>query len=177
MIDDKKAERRQFSPGDQVLALLPVVSSPFQAKFHGPFTVLRQVSELNYLLSTPERRRKTQLCHVNLLKPYYIREPQSCEGEGGEQQTVKPVLVAETVGRQSAAHLPAHEDDGVVPPDDVGDAQPIRQHFYRVSEEKRKVMEKEIEYMLDNHIAEPSSSSWASPCLLVVQDFAQIIVR
>ena len=28
-------------------------------------------------------------------------------------------------------------------------------------------MEKEIKYMLDNHIAEPSASSWASPCLLV----------
>ena len=44
---------------------------------------------------------------------------------------------------------------------DVGDSQSIRQRFYRVSEEKRMVMEKEIEYMLDNHIAEPSLSSWA----------------
>ena len=28
-------------------------------------------------------------------------------------------------------------------------------------------MESEIQYMLENGIAEPSSSSWASPCLLV----------
>lgn len=50
---------------------------------------------------------------------------------------------------------------------DVGDAQPIRQRFYRVSKVKRRVIEKEIQYMLDNVIAERSSSSWASPCLLV----------
>ena len=50
---------------------------------------------------------------------------------------------------------------------DVGDAQPVRQRFYRMSQVKHKVMEKEIKYMLDNRIAEPSSSSWASPCLLV----------
>ena len=50
---------------------------------------------------------------------------------------------------------------------DVGDAQPIRQRFYRVSEQKRQVMEKEIKYMVDSNIAQLSSSSWASPCLLV----------
>ena len=50
---------------------------------------------------------------------------------------------------------------------DVGDAKPIRQRFYRVSEVKRKIIDGEVKYMLDNHIAVPSSSSWASPCLLV----------
>ena len=65
-IHDRKAKTRNFSPGDQVLALLPLVCSLFQAKFHGPFTVLRKLSEQNYLLSTPKRRKSTQLCHVNL---------------------------------------------------------------------------------------------------------------
>lgn len=43
------SEHRQFSPGDQVLALLPIVGSPFQAKFTGPgpFMVVRKVSEQN----------------------------------------------------------------------------------------------------------------------------------
>ena len=65
-----------FSPGDQVLALLPIVTSPFQAKFSGPHTVVKQISEQNYIISTPKRRKPTQLCHVNLLKPYY-----SCTSE------------------------------------------------------------------------------------------------
>ncbi|KAI2645271.1 Retrovirus-related Pol polyprotein [Labeo rohita] len=50
---------------------------------------------------------------------------------------------------------------------DVGDAQPIRQRFYRAPVSKRKALESEIQYMLENGIAVPSCSSWASPCLLV----------
>lgn len=68
---DRRNERRQFSPGDQALALLPIVDSPFQPKFCGQYTVVRQVSELNYVVANPQRKKATQLCHVNLLKPYY----------------------------------------------------------------------------------------------------------
>lgn len=50
---------------------------------------------------------------------------------------------------------------------DIGDAKPIRQRFYRVNAEKLKCLDAEVTYMLENGIAEPSSSSWASPCLLV----------
>ncbi len=50
---------------------------------------------------------------------------------------------------------------------DVGDAQPIRQRFYRAPVSKREALESEIQYMLENGIAVPSCSSWASPCLLV----------
>lgn len=49
----------------------------------------------------------------------------------------------------------------------MGDAEPIRQRFYRVSPEKREQLDSEVEYMLTNNIAVPSHSSWASPCLLV----------
>lgn len=68
---DRRAEKRVFSPRDQVLALLPLVGSPFQAKFAGPYVILKRVSDQNYMIYTPDRRRKSQLCHVNLLKPYY----------------------------------------------------------------------------------------------------------
>lgn len=52
---------------------------------------------------------------------------------------------------------------------DVGDSQPIRQRFYRVSPEKQKLLESEVKYLLENGLAERSSSSWASPCLLVTK--------
>ena len=68
---DRRAETRSFLPGDRVLALCPVLTSPFQARFAGPYTVLEKVSDQNYLISMPERRKKSQLCHVNMLKPYY----------------------------------------------------------------------------------------------------------
>ncbi len=74
---DRSAERCMFSPGDQVLALFPVVSSPFQAKFAGPYSIVKKVSNQKYIISMPERRKSTQLCHVNLLKPYFACALQS----------------------------------------------------------------------------------------------------
>jgi len=50
------------------------VGSPFQAKFVGPYTVAHQISDLNYLINTPDRKKKTRVCHVNLLKPFYGSE-------------------------------------------------------------------------------------------------------
>ncbi|XP_068214044.1 uncharacterized protein [Palaemon carinicauda] len=44
---------------------------------------------------------------------------------------------------------------------------PIRQNYYRINFEKRKVMQEEVEYLLKHKLAVPSKSPWASPCLLV----------
>lgn len=233
---DRRAEVRIFKSGDQVLALVPVVGSPFQAKFVGPYTVLRQISDLNYLIETPDRRKKTRVCHVNLLKPYYV--PDAVKDSTQEDVTftlnseipegfqVKPVLVVgarvETSLRAVQA-VPVSDDEGLDPgefvtqgclentealknlgvmlkhlpdvqssdvialineyvslfPDtptqtnlikhdiDVGDAKPVLQHYYRVPLEKKRHLEAEVEYLLKNGLAEPSYSSWASPCILV----------
>ncbi len=37
---------------------------------------------------------------------------------------------------------------------DVGDTKPIKQRFYRVSPEKRELMERQIQYMQDHNVAE-----------------------
>lgn len=50
---------------------------------------------------------------------------------------------------------------------DVGDSQPIKQHPYRVKPDKRRRLKKQVEYMVQHDIAEPSCSAWSSPCLLV----------
>ena len=70
---DRRMERWVFCPGDQVLSLLPIIGSPFQAKFSGPHTVITKISDFNCLISTPERRKNTQICQVNLLKLYQDR--------------------------------------------------------------------------------------------------------
>ena len=46
---------------------------------------------------------------------------------------------------------------------DVGDATPIKQHPYGVNPQKREIMRREVEYMLENGLIEP----WSSPCVLV----------
>ena len=50
---------------------------------------------------------------------------------------------------------------------DVGNSVPIKQHPYRVSPMKRELLDKEVQYMLENDIIEESQSNWSSPCILV----------
>ena len=50
---------------------------------------------------------------------------------------------------------------------DVGSAPPRKQHPYRVNPLKLEYLHKEIKYMLENNIIEPSQSEWSSPCVLV----------
>ena len=67
---DLESVERKFEPGQKVLALLPVPGSPLQARFFGPYVVL---SDLNYVLLTPDRRKQRQLYHINMLKEYVDR--------------------------------------------------------------------------------------------------------
>lgn len=71
---DRKARARSFKPGDQVLVLLPVSGSAFQARFSGPYTIEKKISDLNYVISTPDKQRHSRVCHVNMFKPYYTRK-------------------------------------------------------------------------------------------------------
>ncbi len=75
---DRKARHRVFSSGDQVLVLLPVPGSVLQAQYSGLYIIERKVGECNYVVKTPDRKRKTRMCHVNLLKPYIDRNQTVC---------------------------------------------------------------------------------------------------
>ena len=68
---DRKAKSRCFEPGDRVLVLFPVVGNPLQAKYSGPYKVVKKISDTNYLVKTPDRRKETQVCHINMLKAYH----------------------------------------------------------------------------------------------------------
>ena len=57
-------------PGDRVLALLPIPGKPLQARYCGPYTVDKKISDVNYIVNTPGRRKQKQLCHVNMLNHY-----------------------------------------------------------------------------------------------------------
>ena len=70
---DKRARQRHFKPGDTVLVLLPVPQNPLQAKFFGPYTIEKKLSDLNYIIHTPGQRKQKQLCHINMFKEYFYR--------------------------------------------------------------------------------------------------------
>ncbi len=52
---DKKSIARSFQPGDSVLVLLPVPKSPLHARFLGPYTIEKKLSDTNYTVHTPDR--------------------------------------------------------------------------------------------------------------------------
>ncbi|KAK3885424.1 hypothetical protein Pcinc_010341 [Petrolisthes cinctipes] len=48
--------------------------SELSANFCGPYVIERRIGMTDYLVRTPDRRKKYQLCHINMLKPYYRNE-------------------------------------------------------------------------------------------------------
>ena len=84
---DENTVERGYAPGDQVLALFPIPGRPLQARYFGPYTVERKVSDLNYVVNTPGRRKQNQMCHINMLKPYFDRN----------NSDVKPVTVTKSL--------------------------------------------------------------------------------
>ncbi|KAL1248067.1 hypothetical protein QQF64_023443 [Cirrhinus molitorella] len=88
---DRKSVDRSFQPGDSVLVLLPVPTSPMHARFSGPYTVEKKLSDTNYTILTPDRRRKSRVCHVNMLKEYVDRN------EPGVKPVIKSAIAVNTV--------------------------------------------------------------------------------
>ena len=44
---DRKTRSRCFEPGDKVLVLFPVVGNPLQAKYSGPYKVVKKIIDTN----------------------------------------------------------------------------------------------------------------------------------
>ena len=71
--DGKGTVERNFNVGDKVLALLPIPGTPLSARYSGPYVVSKKLGQVNYVIDTPDRRKSTQHCHVNMLKEYHDR--------------------------------------------------------------------------------------------------------
>ncbi|XP_063585832.1 uncharacterized protein LOC134763205 [Penaeus indicus] len=214
---DLKSQIREFSPGDKVLLFLPIPGNPLKSKFTGPYVVSHKVSDYNYVVQTPDRRKDTQLVHINLIKSYIDRQPKEDLAKGKSIACMIPQessitsmsneYIEETDNIEIPSphnphnseiianlhkylnYLPASKINDVylilkdfpqVTADNPGfcghtlhdvvlapEVRPIRQSSYRLSPEKKAVMKKEVDYLLDHGLAEPSNSPWASPSLLV----------
>ncbi|XP_066958860.1 uncharacterized protein [Macrobrachium rosenbergii] len=67
---DKKAKFRTFKVGDDVLVYRPVPGAPLREKFMGSYKITKRVSKTTYAIETPDKRKPSQLVHINLIKPY-----------------------------------------------------------------------------------------------------------
>lgn len=88
---DRKAVVMKLQPGDRVLVLLPLVGHPLTAKYQGPYNIVRRIGEVNYIVATPDRRKKERMCHVNILKPYFDRK---CQSDDSPEVPVGAVVVS-----------------------------------------------------------------------------------
>ena len=79
-------------PRDRVLALLPILGKPLQARYYGPYNVDKKLSDVNYIVNTPGRHKQKQLCHVNMLKQYIDRDSSS----------VTPISVVSSVPQEQS---------------------------------------------------------------------------
>ena len=59
---DGKSQNHVFKPGDKILVFLPFQGNMLQARYHGPYKVLKRVGDLDYVIETPDRKKSTQLC-------------------------------------------------------------------------------------------------------------------
>lgn len=188
---DRKSRGRTFEPGQKVLLLLPTDDSKLLAKWHGPYEVTKRVGDVTYEISMPERGKKKQIFHINLLKEFHDREQVEMqlfiravrEEEELEEQffPVKP-----TPGAVDLSHLEKHQQDqmrALVHPElfqekpgrtlviehDIilqPEASPQRKS-YRVPERLVPALKEELDLMLSLGVIQPSSSDWCSPVVLV----------
>ena len=92
---DRKTKKRSFEPGDEVLVLFPVTGKPLQARYRGPYTVYKKVNDVDYVVQTPDRRKETQLCHINMMKMYHSRVKSS--DKSSDKSNPVAIVVPEAV--------------------------------------------------------------------------------
>jgi len=60
---------------------MPMPGKPLHAKYHGPYAVEQQLGPVDYVISTPDRRKTKRVCHVNLLDPAVSSIPADVLGQ------------------------------------------------------------------------------------------------
>ncbi len=176
-----------------MLVLLPTSSSKLLAKWQGPFEVTRQVGDLNYEVIRTDRSGARQIYHFNLLKKWSEVEPvilatvvSGEEDLGPEVNTKIPSLTLAPGG--GGDHLsPSQLTDVARLQKEFADVfsplpgrtnliqhhietEPgsvVRSRPYRLPEHKKKVVQSELEAMLEMGVIEESHSNWVSPIVLV----------
>ena len=61
---DKDAMVRELKPGGKVIVLLLIPCHPLPAKYVWPYVIESRLNDLYYIVNTPTRRKKTQICQV-----------------------------------------------------------------------------------------------------------------
>jgi len=191
---DRHTKDVSFNVGDPVLLLLPLIGKPLQAKFCGPYTVLEKLGLVDYLVSTPDRRKTKRVVHVNLMKRYVPRVNEvglvTVECDPVLMIDIAPVALSVSIEDKVVAcdvddvqkselrhvlrsfehvfsELPGKTSVISHNIELVAGAKPVRQTPYRLHPEKLARVDQEIEDLLKSGIIEESEGPWAAPIVIV----------
>ncbi len=81
------------------------MGSALSARFSGPYEVLRKLSDTDYVIRTPDRRRKSRVCHINMLKGFHDRESLQKNAAEPDGNAVSALRSVAACGHDEAALL------------------------------------------------------------------------
>ncbi|XP_068121096.1 uncharacterized protein [Hyperolius riggenbachi] len=181
-IYNRGARLRVFEPGDRVLVLVPTAESKFLAKWQGPYEIVEKMGDVNYKVHQPDKRKKIQIYHVNLIKAWkdplvsMAAERLSPSLQGGVPEVRVSGALSRPQAQEVKEFLLRNADvfsdlpgcTHVIEHDIVTDPQArVRLKPYRIPEARRQAVAGEIQRMLELGVIEPSHSEWSSPIVLV----------
>ena len=70
---DSKARIQKYEPGDSVLVLRTIPSKPIEAKYTGPYRIIKQIGPVDYLVHFEGHKKDKRIIHANLLQKYNVR--------------------------------------------------------------------------------------------------------
>ena len=193
---DRTARERSFQVGDQVLILLPTSTNKLVAEWQGPYRIIKRVGEVDYVVHMHDRRKKSRLFHVNMLRKWQVPGSTDtgywCEEvletteddipvwSSDNGNTVNEARLAERLSQEYRAALTGVlEEFSDVFQDkpgrtsviehaiETGSAQPVRLPPYRLPHAYRQAVKDELEEMISSGIIEPAASEWSAPIVPV----------
>ena len=147
-----KVKARKFEMGDLVLAYFPIVGSPLQSKFHGPYKVVKNVNNNTYIIETPDRKKSTQLIHINLLKKYHSRPsaPGYRDSNNVTLNIVKTVLPDQS---QDDINIANEETEPVINIDSLDNNSYILSNFRKVFSHLSSYQLRGLRDLLNSHLS------------------------
>ena len=179
---DRRAVDRQLKEGELVLCRIPGMSHKLQESWHGPYPVVEQKNRVDYKVDVGRGRRK--VLHINNLKRFHPREEEVMrlavvaeDWEGDVDIGTKtlgvcldfdtnelvlmrqeyPEVFSDLPGKTNVCKLRIC----------TADAQPVASPPYRIPDRLKEGVRKEVLKLVEQGIAVPSHSPWASPVVPV----------
>ena len=179
---DKRAVERTLVKGDRVWCRIPGMTKKLKESWHGPYEVVEAVNRVDYKVKLGRGRSK--ILHINNLKKFHPRGEEvlrlavvaeDCE----EDELLGPKLSEVCAGfDRSIVEDLKKEFPGVFSDSPgktrvvtlkikTGESEPVVSHPHRVPDRLKEGVRMEVLKLVEEGIAVPSCSPWASPIVPV----------